>query len=327
VNNKKGEWIMKTLRFLNKSNGLISLLVFGALLLAACAPALPVSGGIAIPATVAPPAATAVAPAAAPASSTAAEAEINVATDPKLGKILVGNKGMTLYMYTKDAPDQSNCSGGCLKAWPPLTTQGSPVLGAGVDKSLVGTAALPDGSKIVTYNKMPLYYWAKDTKAGDVTGQNVGGVWYVVSPEGKVIGKPDAQPTLQPTAAPASGYTDAGEAQLNVATDPKLGKILVGNNGMTLYMYTKDGPDQSNCSGGCLKAWPPLTTQGNPVLGPGVDKSLVGTAALPDGSKIVTYNKMPLYYWAKDTKAGDVTGQNVGGVWYVVSPEGKVIGK
>jgi len=114
---------------------------------------------------------------------------------------------------------------------------------------------------------------------------------------------------------------------INVASDPKLGKILVGNNGMTLYMYTKDAPNQSNCSGGCLKAWPALLTMGSPTLGDGVDKTLVGTASLPDGSKIVTYNKMPLYYWVKDTKAGDVTGQNVGGVWYVVSPDGKVIGK
>ena len=63
---------------------------------------------------------------------------INVATDPKLGKILVDGKGMTLYMYTKDAANKSNCAAGCLKAWPPLLTQGSPTLGDGVDATLVG---------------------------------------------------------------------------------------------------------------------------------------------------------------------------------------------
>ena len=163
--------------------------------------------------------------------------------------------------------------------------------------------ALPDGSKIVTYNKMPLYYWVKDTKAGDTTGQGVGSVWYVVSPDGKVV---DIDTS---SAAPAPAVA---EPTISVATDAKLGKILVGDKGMTLYMFTKDGPNQSNCNADCLAKWPPLLTQGSPTLGEGVDASLVGTASLPDGSKIVTYNKMPLYYWVKDTKAGDTTGQGVG---------------
>ena len=37
-----------------------------------------------------------------PAATTPPEAVINVATDAKLGKILIGANGMTLYMYTKD---------------------------------------------------------------------------------------------------------------------------------------------------------------------------------------------------------------------------------
>jgi predicted lipoprotein with Yx(FWY)xxD motif len=65
---------------------------------------------------------------------------------------------------------------------------------------------------------------------------------------------------------------------------------------------------------------------GSPTLGPGVDATLVGSATLADGTKIVTYNKMPLYYYAKDTKPGDTTGQGVGSVWYVVGPDGKPIG-
>ncbi len=254
----------------------------------------------------------------------AVEPTISVATDAKLGKILVGDKGMTLYMFTKDGPNQSNCNADCLAKWPPLLTQGSPTLGAGVDASLVGTASLPDGSKIVTYNKMPLYYWVKDTKAGDTTGQGVGSVWYVVSPDGKVVDTDtsSAAPAPAATTAPAPA---AAEPTISVATDAKLGKILVGDKGMTLYMFTKDGPNQSNCNADCLAKWPPLLTQGSPTLSAGVDASMVGTASLPDGSKIVTYNKMPLYYWVKDTKAGDTTGEGVGNVWFVVSPQGKVI--
>jgi predicted lipoprotein with Yx(FWY)xxD motif len=299
--------------------GIATLLVL-ALVLAACAPAaqVPVTGATDTPAPVPTAAPTATsAPTAAPA---AGEASLAVATDPKLGKILVDDKGMTLYMYTKDTPNTSNCSANCLKAWPPLLTQGSPKLGAGIDASLVGNAKLADGTMIVTYNKMPLYYYAKDTKPGDVVGQDVGKVWYVVSPDGKVIGM-DSSAAATPTVASA-----AGDVVINVATDPKLGKILVDAKGMTLYMYTKDTDNTSNCSANCLKAWPPFLTTSSAKAGDGVDASLIGSTKLADGTLIVTYNKMPLYYYAKDTKAGDVVGQDVGKVWYVVGPDGKPIG-
>jgi predicted lipoprotein with Yx(FWY)xxD motif len=293
-----------------------SLFVLVALVLAACQPGqVPATGATA---TSMPAPTATMAPAATATQPAASDAEISVATDPKLGKILVGNNGMTLYMFTKDEANKVNCAGDCIAKWPPLRTKGNPKLGAGVDASLVGTADLPDGTKIVTYNKMPLYYWVKDTKAGDTTGQGVGSVWYVVSPDGKVVGMESSQSAAtQPAAV---------EAEINVATDAKLGKILVGSNGMTLYMFTKDEAGKSNCNADCLAKWPPLVTKGTPKLGDGVDASLVGTADLPDGSKIVTYNKMPLYYWVKDTKAGDTTGQGVGSVWYVVSPDGKAVG-
>ncbi len=223
---------------------LIGLLIPFALVLAACQGAAPAAPATAIPeatsvpaVTTAPQATTAVNPTAIPV--TGAEASISVATDPKLGKILVDSKGMTLYMFAKDEADKSNCTGNCLKSWPPLVTQGSPTLGDGVDKSLVGSASLPDGSKIVTYNHMPLYYFIKDTKAGDVTGQNVGNVWFVVSPEGKAVGMEAVAST--PAAAQSSGTAApaAAEATINVATDPSLGKILVDGKGMTLYMFAK----------------------------------------------------------------------------------------
>ena len=161
---------------------LVSLLILSIFVLAACqAAATPTQA----PAKIPPTATTA--PIASPTAATSAEAVINIVADSKLGKILVGDKGMTLYMFTKDEPDKSNCTGDCLVKWPPLLTQGSPKLGEGVDDSLVGTATLADGSMIVTYNKMPLYYWVNDVKPGDTTGQGVGSVWYVVSPDGKSV--------------------------------------------------------------------------------------------------------------------------------------------
>ena len=314
---------MKTIQS-RKPFWLISLLVLVALILSACQPAaeIPATGATATSApapTTAPSATTA--PTATAEAAAMEEAELSVATDPELGEILVGNNGMTLYMFTNDEPNKVNCAGDCLVKWPPLITQGEPVLGEGVDPALVGTADMPDGSKIVTYNEMPLYYWVNDMKPGDTTGQGVGEVWYVVSPEGEVIGMEAAVTPTESAAMPA-----AGESELSVATDPELGEILVGNNGMTLYMFTKDEPNKVNCAGDCLVKWPPLLTNGSTVLGEGVDEALVGTADLPDGSNIVTYNEMPLYYWVNDKAPGDTTGQGVGEVWYVVSPEGEVIG-
>jgi predicted lipoprotein with Yx(FWY)xxD motif len=137
---------------------------------------------------------------------------------------------------------------------------------------------------------------------------------------------PTAAPTTAPPATAASASSGSTEATINVATDPTLGQILVDGKGMTLYMFTKDGPDQSTCSGKCFTSWPPLNTQGHPTLGAGVDASLVGNTKATDGSEMVTYNKMPLYYFAKDKAPGDTTGQGVSNVWYVVSPDGKPVG-
>lgn len=251
--------------------------------------------------------------------SAASEAVINMSTDPSLGKILVDGKGMTLYIFIVDGPDQSNCDASCLAKWPALLTQGNPSSGSGVDDALVGSATLADGSRIVTYNQMPLYYFVKDTKPGDIAGQGVGSVWYALSPDGKPVGLSEIS---NPTSAPVASVT---ESSLNVASDPVLGQFLVDGKGMTLYIFTKDGRDQSNCDAACLAKWPPLLTQGNPSVGAGVDASQVGIAMLADGSKIMTYDHKPLYYWVNDTKPGDITGQGVGGVWFVISPSGQEI--
>jgi predicted lipoprotein with Yx(FWY)xxD motif len=301
-----------------KSFNLMAFLAVVALVLAACAPAATPTAAVPNPPAALPAEATSTAapPTAAPAMAT--EATIAVGNDPVLGNILVDGKGMTLYIFTKDTPGASNCNAGCLKLWPPLLTNGSPVAGSGVDASLLGSAALADGRMIVTYNKMPLYYWAKDQKPGDTTGENVGTVWFVIDPSGKPVMPPSATASAE-TATPTSAAM-AEEVTLNVANDPKLGAILVDGKGMTLYLFKKDTPGVSNCSGGCLQAWPPFITQGHPTLGPGVDDSKVGTAKLADGRLIVTYGGSPLYYYVKDTKAGETTGQGVGGVWFIVPP-------
>jgi predicted lipoprotein with Yx(FWY)xxD motif/plastocyanin len=137
-----------------------------------------------------------------------------------------------------------------------------------------------------------------------------------------------AQATEAPAAAtpesPASSAGDGGKGyEIDASTDPTLGPLLVGEGGRTLYLFTKDSGDRSVCTGDCAANWPPFTLQGGEEAsaGPGVTGS-IGTTTRDDGTTQVTYDGAPLYYFAGDTKAGDVNGQGINGVWFVVPPSG-----
>ncbi len=128
--------------------------------------------------------ATSKAPAAAAPSG---PAHVMLGQDAQFGSFLTDDKGMTLYLFTKDSPNTSSCYGKCASFWPPLLTSGAPVGASGLDASKFGTTTRTDGTMQVTYNGWPLYYFAKDKKAGDTNGQKVLGTWFVVSPSGDAI--------------------------------------------------------------------------------------------------------------------------------------------
>ncbi|MDQ3399112.1 MAG: superoxide dismutase family protein [Deinococcota bacterium] len=119
----------------------------------------------------------------------------------------------------------------------------------------------------------------------------------------------------------------AQEVTLQVAEDETLGDYLTDAAGMTLYLFLNDSENTSNCYDQCAENWPPLLSEGEPEAAEGVDASLIGTAERTDGSTQVTYNGWPLYYFARDENPGDISGQDVGEVWYVVSPEGERVGE
>lgn len=93
--------------------------------------------------------------------------------------------------------------------------------------------------------------------------------------------------------------------------------MLVGPNGMTLYTFDRDaaGSGKSVCNGPCAVNWPPLMASDSD-RGEG-DWSIV---TRDDGTKQWALKGKPLYYWIKDTKAGDKTGDGVQNVWHVVTP-------
>jgi predicted lipoprotein with Yx(FWY)xxD motif len=129
------------------------------------------------------------------------------------------------------------------------------------------------------------------------------------------------------TAAGTSGSetTEAAAEGASLATaETDLGTILVDGQGNTLYLFTSDTQGEpSTCTGGCAAAWPALA--GSVTAGDGVDAALIGTVAGADGTEQATYDGWPLYYYAQDTGPGDTTGQGVGGVWWVVAPDGTAI--
>jgi predicted lipoprotein with Yx(FWY)xxD motif len=129
----------------------------------------------------------------APSPSPSASAEtIKVATDAKLGQILVDEEGKTLYLFVADKGTASTCYTSCATIWPPVLTTGAPQAESGAKASLLGTTTRTDGKVEVTYAGHPLYYFIQDKKAGDTTGQGVNGfgaLWWVVSPSGAAITK------------------------------------------------------------------------------------------------------------------------------------------
>ena len=263
-------------------------------------------------------------------AASAGGATVKVQMNSKVGPYLTDSDGMTLYLFENDKkPNESTCTGKCATAWPAFTATGAVSLPSGVSGTLTTFKRSDDGKMQVAYNGIPLYHFAKDTKAGDMNGQGIGDVWYVVTPgmafgqdpekaEAAAMASPAASPMASPGASPAA---EMGGTTVMVHQDAKLGAILTDSQGRTLYLFTKDTTkDQSSCTGGCATAWPAFTATGSVSLPAGVSGTLTTFKRADDGKMQVAYNDIPLYYYGADTKPGDTNGQEVGDVWYVVAP-------
>ncbi|MFI6286036.1 hypothetical protein ACIBCM_14965 [Streptomyces sp. NPDC051018] len=140
---------------------------------------------------------------------------------------------------------------------------------------------------------------------------------------------PGESPT-SPRASPTSSAPGAvrGRSEVTTRSGP-LGRYLVDGNGRTLYLFEADTSTRSTCTGDCAKQWPPMTAaDASPSPGAGVTNSLLGTTDRADGTRQVTYNGHPLYYYADDEKPGDTKGEGsraFGAAWYIVGPDGNRI--
>jgi predicted lipoprotein with Yx(FWY)xxD motif len=204
---------------------------------------------------------------------------------------LADASGMTLYYFTRDTSGESVCTDGCVDKWPIFyapTVSVPPTLKA----SDFGTIIRADGQKQTTYRGWPLYYWFQDQNPGDIKGEGVGKVWYILE-------------------VPA--YT------VMIGTESKVGNYLVDGNGDTLYYFTRDTVGQSECNGNCIRNWPAFSVS-SIVVPSALRASDFATITRSDGKPQLTYRGFPLYTFVGDEHRGELSGEGLNGAWYVVDP-------
>jgi predicted lipoprotein with Yx(FWY)xxD motif len=122
----------------------------------------------------------------------------------------------------------------------------------------------------------------------------------------------------------SSGSSASGATVIETATSSG-GTFLTNGSGRAVYLWAKDTGDMSNCTGACAGAWPPVTTTGTATASGAAKASDIGTITRSDGTKQVTYDGHPLYYFSGDSGPGTATGQGndgFGAKWWLVAPTG-----
>lgn len=134
---------------------------------------------------------------------------------------------------------------------------------------------------------------------------------------------PTVAATPVPSVASSSSPSVASATTVMATAVGTMGTVLVdGKTEMTLYVFARDVPDSgtSNCTGACLTRWPALTVPDGttPTAGDGVMGTLATITRADDGTRQVTYNGLPLYFFEGDTAPGDANGVYTS--WSVVQP-------
>jgi predicted lipoprotein with Yx(FWY)xxD motif len=239
--------------------------------------------------------------------------------------VAAGSNQMTVYSFSKDTANSgtSACTGGCLGTWPPLTVPAgtTPTGSSDITGKLATITRADNGALQVTFNGLPLYFFSKDKAPGDTKGLYPN--WNLVATSGTIIAAPSAAASAPASAAasPAASTGATGSTVITMTTSS--GTVLAGgSNQMTVYTFTKDTANSgsSACTGGCATTWPALTVPSGakPSAGPGATGKLGTITRTDDGTIQVTYNGLPLYFFANDKAPGDTNGHYTN--WNLVTP-------
>jgi predicted lipoprotein with Yx(FWY)xxD motif len=103
--------------------------------------------------------------------------EVTSSNGKLVGGVDTSLAGFTLYVFDNDqsSPLSSNCNGAFAVNWPPLLMTDSEPRGV----NYLGTIDRNDGSKQITYQTRPLYFYQGDTAVGQVNGDNIAN-WHSV---------------------------------------------------------------------------------------------------------------------------------------------------
>ena len=138
-----------------------------------------------------------------------------------------------------------------------------------------------------------------------------------------------AAPATTHASSPAAAGQASGAATVSLAAISGIpGKVLVGSNGRTMYLFEGDKSGTSACSGACAAAWPPVTASGTPKAGSGINQAQLVAIKRPNGTMQLAYHGHPLYYFTADTAAGTAHGQGLkafGSDWYVINASGSEV--
>jgi predicted lipoprotein with Yx(FWY)xxD motif len=242
------------------------------------------------------------------------------------GNILVAGSGpfagFSLYFISSDSGGRYGCTThvvivlgvhelSCIDEWPPLLTSGTPVAGTGVDQSLLGSVYRPSlGASQVTYKGHPLYLF--DEAPGQYTGEAFNepslppwhGDWYLISPTGAPV---------VPVAKIKTETIDGSDTVLGATMHTLLGSVT-----FTVYTFSADTYEHTNCRGACAVAWMPVLSSGPAKVHRGLEARDFGTITLPNGTEQVTFDGQPLYLFSNEAvtlgSSGPVSEGNGNGI-------------
>jgi predicted lipoprotein with Yx(FWY)xxD motif len=134
--------------------------------------------------------------------------------------------------------------------------------------------------------------------------------------------------TKSTTSTTNAGSGGAAKAVVFSADNTKVGKIVVDDQGRTVYTLTDAAGKALPCQGSCLTAWPPvLLVAPETATGSGGVKN-VSVVTVSEG-KQVTVDGLPVYTFAGDAGPGNANGEGIssfGGIWHVVKVSGGASG-
>jgi len=232
-----------------------------------------------------------------PAQTSTTSNTIKLGSSASLGSFLIDANGKTLYYFANDINGKSNCTGVCSTIWKPFYASNI-IVPSDLNVTDFGQITNIAGTNQTTYKGWPLYYYSGDNNSGDTNGQSVQNIWFVAS---------------------SPFYNVLLMNNTNSKT------YLSNVNGEALYYFKSDTRGSSTtdpvskCTGTCLNTWT-IFDQSQVVAPVFLSASDFTKFTRVDNTTQLAYKGYPLYLYSGDTQSGDIKGDGLNKLWYLVKP-------